>query len=126
MRAQAGNEMGIHSDAISRQGVVSDRWRSNGFEPMRKPRGNGPFLTRATNCPAVTNLFQVAYRANDSGLGLSLDMAPVGLTVVAYADRDASVPVAVTTLVNRRCAVWFPSHGQAAFPMGWVARRRLT
>jgi len=88
MRAQAGNEMGIHSDAISRQGVVSDRWRSNGFEPMRKPRGNGPFLTRATNCPAVTNLFQVAYRANDSGLGLSLDMAPVGLTVVAYADHN--------------------------------------
>jgi hypothetical protein len=105
VRTNTRYQVVVDGDAVAGERVGAHRWRGDGFHPVGKPLLDGPRTPSSPDFTAFPLPFQLTDGGDDFGLGLALDVPAVWSAIVANADGDASVPLAVFAEVDSACAV---------------------
>src|SRR5690606_33887918 len=105
VRPDPGDQVAVHRCAVPDQGVVADGLCGDVLHPVHEPLLNCPRTTRLPGLAAVSLLFELPDGLDHGTFALALDVATVGLAVVADAHGYPAVPVAVRSLEDGAGAV---------------------
>src|SRR4051794_4444775 len=102
--------MPVHRDAVTRQGVVPDKWGGDVLYPVRQPLGNCPVLTCPPNHSVIACSLKSANFRQNPRLRLRHHVTTIRATIVPDTHADPSVPVAIPTQIDRRGTVSLTRH----------------